>query len=297
MKLPQEGVKPDLHVHSVFSDGVHDPAALCGLAEKARLTHIALCDHDTIEGLMPMKNAVDAVNRRREKEFGPGRLEFLPAVELSAGMDGRTHVLGYGAGLEARALHQALDEAATRRRERFQEMVERLKKLGITLPKEMLPQDKNRPVGRAHLARILVAMGVVRTIRQAFERFLGEGKPAYVPYRHLSAAEAVSLLRDAGTVPVLAHPMRMKLENEALFEMVRSLQGAGLLGLEVYHPSNSQRSIRALESFARRQELLVTGGSDFHGDPGVNAHLGKLPAGWSRCGDDVDQLIARMPEA
>ena len=276
----------DLHVHSSYSDGLLSPGALCGLALQKRIAVIALCDHDTTDGLAPMTDLVEKLNQKEE------RLTFLPSVELSTGTEGRIHVLGYGVDAASPPLQREMAELRRSRAVRGQKMVELLAGLGIHIPAELLPRenDEGMPIGRPHIARAMMTLGVVNTMEQAFDRYLGEGKPAYVPLRHLSAAEAIALLASANAVPVLAHPMRIGLPAQLLEAMVESLIPAGLKGMEVFHPSASHGDVRVLEAIARRHGLLVTGGSDFHGDRGSRAKLGGLPAGWRLWREDVAAL-------
>lgn len=285
-------VRADLHVHSVFSDGRHTPEQLCALARGAGLTHMALCDHDTLSGLTPMQEAVVALNESMA-QAGEHPLTLLPGVELSTGDTGKIHILGYGVGTGQAGLKEVLAESEKRRLERFQATLERLGELGIQIPRELLPESLEGPLGRAHVARILVKMGAVRSIGEAFGRYLAEGRPACVPYRHMTTPEAVGLLRQVGAVPVLAHPCRMNLSQPALFALVESFQEGGLQGLEVYHPSAPGEQIPALDAFARRRGLLVTGGSDFHGDQRAD-ELGRLPGDWRNQREDVAALMARM---
>ena len=266
----------DLHVHSVFSDGVLTPEALCALAVRKQVHTLALCDHDTTAGLAPMAAAV-----AQSKQAGHDLL-MIPSVELSSGSDGRTHVLGYGVNVQNEAFQ---DTSATMRRQRESrgaQMLDALKGIGITVPPEWLPNtaDGQTPIGRPHVARALIRLGVVNTMDQAFERYLAQGKPAYVPYTHLQTTQAIALLRAAGAVPVLAHPIRLGMPPQILEALICALQAQGLQGLEVFHPSASRGDVRALENLAHRLGLLVTGGSDFHGDRGTRTKLGGLPSGW-----------------
>jgi 3',5'-nucleoside bisphosphate phosphatase len=282
----------DLHTHSCYSDGLLTPRELCAQALKRHVKVLALCDHDTLDGLMPMAEAVTECEQEGET------LRSIPAVELSAGNDGHIHILGYGVDMANELLRNALVGIRTQRRERRNEMLQALRKLGIELPLGLLPPDdaQGMPVGRAHFARALVAVGVVNTLEQAFNRYLSEGRPAYVPLPRWSAAEAVKLLVNARAVPVLAHPMRTGLEPQMLEALVQSLKEAGLRGIEAFHPSASVAQARMLCGMARRMELLVTGGSDFHGDRGSHAQLGGFPAGWREWESDLkalDEAIAR----
>jgi len=282
----------DLHVHSAYSDGLLSPEALCALALHKRLRAIALCDHDTTDGLALMVAMVDTLNRTEE------RLVFLPAVELSTGDEGRIHMLGYGVNTSSKPLQLAMAEIRQDRITRGHRMMEALAALGISIPPELLPDEHTvgMPIGRPHVARALIQLGVVNTMEQAFDRYLAVGKPAYVPLKHLPTVEAIGLLLSAGAVPVLAHPMRIGLESQLLESLIHSLQNAGLRGMEVFHPSASHGDVHILQGIARRNGLLVTGGSDFHGDRGSRAQIGVLPAGWQTWQNDLAALLAAMQQ-
>ena len=283
----------DLHVHSTYSDGLLTPHQLCALAVRKHTALIALCDHDTTDGLLPMAQAV-----REQNQHGV-QLTLVPAVELSAGVDGRTHILGYGARADSQPLQETIAELRRQRTQRGQRMVAALAAQGVRIPPELVPnpETEGMAIGRPHIARALIAMGLANTMEQAFGCYLGEGRPAYVPLSHLSATQAVALLRRCGAVPVLAHPARLHLPSQALDALVSALQDAGLMGIEVYHPSASRGELRTLDAMARRLGLLVTGGSDFHGDRGTRAKLGGVPAGWQRCAADVAVLQAAVAAA
>lgn len=283
----------DLHLHSCFSDGLLTPEALYGLARRKHLRVIALCDHDTTEGLAPMAAQAQALTQACMP------LTCLPAVEISAGSDGHTHLLGYGVHPECAPLQAAMDDLRKRRVTRGRQMVEVLARLGIHIPSDELPNPETAAMafGRPHIARALVRIGAVRTVEQAFEQYLAEGKPAYMPLGRLTAAQAVALLTQAGAISVLAHPARLHLPAESLEALVLSLQAKGLRGLEVFHPSANRAQCKQFYAMARRLNLLITGGSDFHGDGGSRAVLGGLPAGWHTVEDDVAALMAAMAAA
>ena len=280
----------DLHIHSIYSDGLLSPAELCALAVRRHVSVVALCDHDTLAGTRPMAEAAAAQTAQGHP------LDVLPALELSSGAEGRIHILGYGATPGNRILSETLTRGRTERRDRYAEMLYRLKKMGIEIPPDQLPEDRpdSMPISRAHIARALIGMGLVNTMEQAFDKYLGEGKPAYVPLCHLSAEEAVRLLVSAGAVPVLAHPMRIGLTTFTLEALVISLRSAGLAGVEVFHPSASRSDIPFLLRMARNSGLLVTSGSDFHGDHGSRAQIGRLPSGWATWQEDLLTLKAAI---
>mgnify|MGYP002538362432 FL=1 len=275
----------DLHVHSRFSDGLFSPEELAARAVRAGIRQMALCDHDTLEGIQPMKRAAAA-------SLLPGgeRMRFFPSLELSTG-DGNTHVLGYGADTENAVLLRTLEEIRRSRLTRMEEMLERLETLGIHLPEERRARLLVPGTGRAHLARELVGMGLVSTVAQAFDRYLDTGKPGYVPRKCPTALEGVALLKAAGAAPVLAHPYRLGLETAAMCSFLLSLKEAGLAGVEAWHPSANRTQAMELDRFARRNGLLVTGGSDFHGDANTQVSLGHMPSGWNTCREDAQLLF------
>jgi len=274
----------DMHVHSVFSDGLKTPDELCAMAAKAGVSCIALCDHDTVNGLPAMREAA--------QRHG---LALVPGVEISTGRGGRTHVLCYGEKVESLEMKAFLDDMAQERIGRAEAIMERLLQEGILIPEERRAGLLAMPsVGRAHIARELIAMGVVNTMQQAFDRYLNEGRPAYVPRAEQPTAQTVERLRRMRVVPILAHPMRMGMEAPAMHAFIRSLKECGLMGIEVYHPSANARAARMLDGIARQENLLATGGSDYHGDSGSAVRIGHLPAGWPNREADLSVLQSAM---
>ena len=215
----------DLHVHSVFSDGVKTPEELAVMAGKADLSFFALCDHDTADGVAHMQKALE----------GSG-ITLVPGAEISTGQSGSTHVLCYGENVLGEEVQAFLHAIAQERIGRAEEMIRRLAQEGICLSEEKQAQLlSSSSVGRTHLARAVVETGACHTVKQAFERYLVQGKPAYVPRKLLSTAEAVEKLSRMNVVTVLAHPMRMGLEGAARHAFILSLKECGLQGVEVYH--------------------------------------------------------------
>lgn len=266
----------DLHVHSTFSDGRLSPAQLCAEAARQGIELLSLCDHDTLSGLEPMAQAA------RENS-----LTFVPSVELGSGPSARLHMLGYGVNPACDELQDLLRRLAAQRRERMQKMLALLARQGVRIDPTELPPSASS--GRAHLAAALVRHGAAGSVAEAFDRFLAEGRCAYVPRTVPTAAQATALLRRAKAVPVLAHPVRLGLSPGEVHALVRELKTAGLAGVEAYHPSANPEEARRLESMARAEGLLVTGGSDFHGD-GTHARMGYMPEGWVRAPQDARAL-------
>lgn len=281
----------DLHIHSNYSDGLSTVSEICALAVKSGVRTLALSDHDTTEGLNPIIKALEESNR----ETYP--ITLIPAIELSSGGDGLTHVLGYGIRPGAEPLESELKALRRKRAERNLETLELLDQLlGTEFAGEISPSDleTNPVLGRMHVARLLIERGVVHTLDEAFRRYLGVGKPAYLPLRHIATEDAIQILRKSGAVPVLAHPVRIGLLNEDPDGRLARLKDAGLMGLEVFHPSAPNPDVRRLYSLARDHAMLVTGGSDFHGDWGIRSKIGQYPPGWQTWEQDLDALQARI---
>ena len=270
----------DLHVHSTFSDGAKTPSELAKLVKKAGLAHFALCDHDTANGYAEMQQALE----------GSG-VSLIPGAEVSTGKSGSTHVLCYGASVLTPEMTAYLQGIAQERVGRAEEIMRLLKKQGVEIPEEKQQSLLTASsVGRTHIARAIIETGACHTIQQAFERYLAQGRPAYVPRRLPRTAEAVETLSRMGVVTVLAHPLRMGLEWPVMHAFILSLRECGLKGIEAYHPSAPAKSAQLLEELARQEKLLVTGGSDYHGDPASTAHIGRLPAGWRTRTEDMNAL-------
>lgn len=281
----------DLHMHSCFSDGLHTPAELVQQARKLRLETIALCDHDTVDGLASMEKAL------QDSCEGMPPLRFVKCVELSCGAEANIHLLGYHVDTENRTLLSEMEAARNRRLDRMGKMIRRLEGLGITLSEEARKRLLIPGTGRAHLARELIATGVVNTMQQVFERYLDVGRPGYEPMEKLTALEGVRLLRQAGAVPVLAHPMRLRMSEAARLALMEELADNGLMGIEAWHPSVTGRQGTQLERWAGRHHLLVTGGSDYHGEANSSVSMGHMPSGWNNWRADTEKLLQAAPKA
>lgn len=251
--MKREYLPVDLHLHSSASDGIFSPAKLIEKAAAAGLAAVALTDHDTMAGV---KEAREAGRR-----FG---LEVLPGLELSVftGDDKEIHLLAYDP-LYPEIINDTLEQLRRDRYRRMKEMVARLDKLGIQISSEEVGAEAEPAApGRLHLARLMVKRGYCSGINQSFSRYLGRGRPAYAPRKALEPAPAIAMLRRAGAVPVVAHPGA---EGRAYLEKLVEM---GLQGVEVYHPDHNPELIRYYRHQAARRNLLITGGSDFHGDAG-----------------------------
>ncbi len=267
----------DLHVHSTASDGTFSPAAIIAAADAASLAAAALCDHDTVAGLA-------AAEREAEKY---SELLFVPGVELSAvspaHCPGTLHILGLGVDPSAEQLAALLERLRESREQRNPRMLAKLNGLGIDITlDEVLAvvggtrDPAERVVSRVHIAETLVKKGAAADIGEAFRKYVGAGAAAWVDKERIGAAEAVAALRDAGGAAVLAHPAQLGCRNDAqLVTLLEQWIGAGLNGIECYHPVHSPGQVRRYIDLARRLDLLVTGGSDFHGRGMPSAGLGR----------------------
>ncbi|MFH0808991.1 MAG: PHP domain-containing protein [Pseudomonadota bacterium] len=259
----------DLHAHSTASDGSLAPTALARHARDLGLRAIALTDHDTIAGI---NEAAAAAER-----FG---LELVPGVEMSSYYSGGTmHILGYYLDCSKPGLLQELSRLQRVRAERNQVVLAKLNELGIELSFEDVLRlaGKDGQVGRPHFARALLSKGVVGSIDEAFERYLKKGAPAYSTKFRLPPAEAISLIRKAGGVAVLAHPFTLFLDEDPrrLNSLLCELKDLGLSGVEVYYTEHSEKQERLYSEAARSCGLIMTGGSDYHGANKEDTELGK----------------------
>ncbi len=254
-------VRIELHAHTSASDGQHTPAELVAMARALALDVLAITDHDTTAGLEPARAAA------------AGQLMILSGIELSAeDASADVHVLGYGFDADDYGLQTTLAEFRARREVRARQMVERLAALGAPVDWERVLALAHGAVGRPHIARALVAAGHAESVREAFDRWLHNGGPAYVARHRLTPEEAISLIHGAGGAAVLAHPGLLPDWRSMILRLVP----AGLDGVEVAHPKNDQAVRLDLRGLAVRFGLIMTGGSDFHGRLVNDAQFGSV---------------------
>lgn len=258
----------DLHLHTTHSDGSCTPAEVISLAHQAGVTALAITDHDIMTGVAEAVTAGEHCG-----------IEVIPGVEVSS-ISGRSelHILGYFLDWQDAALNERFKTLRDSRHRRNPQIVERLQALGIDITyDEVRALAGSDSVGRPHIARALIDKQVVSSAKEAFDRFLADGKPAYVPRDLPSPAEAIQCIKAAGGLAVLAHPTWVKLADRPLIELVRDLKSAGLDGVEVYYSTHATRQTREYLSLAQQLGLLVTGGSDFHGltKPDIDVGIGK----------------------
>jgi len=252
----------DLHIHTYYSDGSDAPANVVEEACHAGLSVIAITDHDTMAGV---REAQDAA-----KQWG---IEVIAGIELSTEVAGKDiHILGYFLDLENSLLGAKLSDFRATRTQRIAGMIENLKKEGInniTL-EEIQANSKTDALGRPHLASALIQKGWAGSLGEVFNRFIGDQCAAYVPKYKQTPFEAIELIRQAGGVAVLAHPMVTNRD-----ELIGGFVDAGLAGIEVYYPNCPDAAVSYYEGLARKHKLIMTGGSDAHGKNKTNTWIGK----------------------
>lgn len=243
----------DLHSHSTASDGQFPAERVAEQAAAAGVAVWALTDHDSVAQLRVGAAAAQSLGMR-----------FVGGVELSVQLDAKReiHLLGHFVDPDSEALRQFEDLLAEKRRIRMGEVIQKLAALGVAVaPEDIEKFSGGKTLGRPHVARALVERGVVATVKEAFDRFLGEGRPAYVGRFRLSPGDAIDLVRGAGGTATVAHPGVSKVERYDLERM----KGMGLVGVETYHPDQNPSVREKYAKIARELDLVPTAGSDFHG--------------------------------
>lgn len=260
----------DLHAHSTASDGVLSPTELIQLAVAEGLQAIALTDHDTVDGLDEARAAADA-----------GGIVFVPGIELEIDWQpGVFHLLGLGLKGWTGPLRSRLVRVREYRTERNLRMVDRMQKAGIAIDYgELIEIAGHRTVGRPHFAHALLQKGVVASPQEAFDRFIGNGRPFYESKRALSVGQACATVHAAGGKAVIAHPSTLGLEWDEFSRTLFRWKHEGLDGIEAYHPNVTLPDAHRFASLAEELGLIVTAGSDFHGFGRTDRRLGRSCGG------------------
>ena len=266
----------DLHAHSTASDGTLSPADVVRLAHARGLQPMSLTDHDTLAGLPEARREAELIG-----------VAFLPGIEVSTAFPrpGTMHLLGYGFDADSAAAHYLAATLEGARRERTSLILRRLDRLGVRIcPEELTREAGGGNVGRPHVAALLVRDGHATSTRDAFDRFLGGGGAAYVENNPFGPRRVIELVRAAGGVVSLAHPLQHRRRDFGQLEsLVRELADQGLQAIETIHGSHTTETVHRLTRLADRLGLLTTGGSDFHG--------GNKP--WIRLGEAGGRIIPR----
>ena len=274
----------DLHLHTTVSDGALRPEELVRAASIAGIQVMAVTDHDSVDGIRDAERAASDLS-----------IQVIPGIEVSAGLDGDdVHVLGYFLDPDDRVLREALSRLQEDRVAQARSMVERLAELGWPLDWDrVMAIAQGGSIGRPHIARALIERGYVGSVDEAFSRFLRRGGPGYVEGQKLLPQEAVSLIKEAGGVPSLAHPIIVGASDYRLDldRLLPVMVEAGLEGIEAYYKGYTPEVTAFLFGLASRYRLVPTGGSDFHGGGVVaDAELGAVEVPW----ETVERLRGRQ---
>ena len=240
-----------LHVHTHYSDSTFSPEEVVACAKDRGLGAIAICDHDSVDGIEPCMKLCAACG-----------VEIVPGIELTVERgDAEIHILGYFMDYRSEPFRKKLARIQKARIERVHKMIEKLGAEGIGVKaRDVFALAGRGSVGRLHLARAIIGSGAVKTFREVFEKYLGFRKPCYVPNIHFTPREAIETLLNLGGVPVLAHP-GIAGNDDCIPELVR----CGLRGIEAYHTDHKPSVAKHYEAVAKERGLIVTGGSDCHG--------------------------------
>jgi len=255
----------DLHVHSDRSDGSLTPYELVREAKHCGVTAIALTDHDTVSGV---KEALLA-----GVEYG---LSVIPGIELSAVYGGQDiHILGLNVDIDCPEFADRLEHYRQERQKRNEKMLQLMIAAGLPIDRESFYRRyPSSVITRAHFAEYLLEAGAVRSMKEAFDRYLGPGMPCYLPRKTITCEEAVSCILSGKGHPVLAHPMQYKLEPKELEQLIQELISYGLEGIEAVYTTHTEGQERYLRTLARKYNLQISGGSDFHGSKKPDIRIG-----------------------
>lgn len=256
----------DLHVHSTYSDGTLTPAELLKLAEERGLSAFALTDHDATKGL----DEILALS-------ADSPVEVVPGIEITSAIPGKDiHILGYYINYHRPELQEFLKDLIWKREDRNRKMCERLHDAGLSITYDALLASvtPNTILTRMHFARFLYNAGEVSSLNEAFSRYLGDRCPTYVHREKVLPEDAVRIIRKVGGVPVLAHPILYGFSDDKLDRLVASLKDAGLAGIEAVYSTYQGADERQIRALAKKYDLLLTGGSDFHGSNKPHIQLG-----------------------
>lgn len=258
----------DLHVHSLKSDGSLTPSELVDKALSLNLRAFALTDHDCTDGLP------EAMEYAKDKD-----VEVIPGIELSTGYNGKdVHIVGLDIDYKNESLQKWLTDFRASRDLRNQKMCDKLRnEAGIDISYETLKAtDPGAVITRSHYAKFLFAHGYVKSIREAFDRYIGDHARYYVPREKIDPREAVKVILLSGGIPVLAHPVLYHLTKKQLSELVSMLKEAGLIGIEAIYSTYAPSDEREIKALAKEYDLAISGGSDYHGvvKPGLEMGTG-----------------------
>ena len=255
----------DLHTHSTCSDGTFLPAEVVKLAKEKGISAIALTDHDTLDGL---PEAIE-----EGKKYG---VEVITGIEFSVNADTEMHMLGLNFNIDCPSIREVLDEMIIEREKRNHIVIEKLAELGMYITiEDILAETTSRVTGRSQIAKAMMKKGYVSTLKEAFDKYLYFGKPAFVERRSLTPEEAIDLFHKSGGKAFLAHLNQTGKTDEELYTVLSNLKKAGLDGIEGYYTEYTEDMNRRYRKMAADLGLLLSGGSDFHGENKAGYELGE----------------------
>ena len=246
----------DLHSHSLYSDGSDTPEKLVDKALQVGLSALALTDHDTVRGVKHAAAAAEGTD-----------LEIIPGVELSTFYKrGEVHIVGLFVDCNNKGFLEELGQICFIREERNRKMCARLNIMGVDIDYDNLIEIYgSKTITRSHIADYMLNKGIIKERREAFDKYIGSGCPAHIRWEKITAEHGIELIKSAGGVPILAHPVAYKLTDAELEELLIHLKKHGLEGMEVFYSTNSKSFTDKSLHLARKHDLIISGGSDYHG--------------------------------
>ncbi len=256
-------MKADLHIHTTASDGTYMPQEIVKKAYQDGLSAIAITDHDTFDGIEAAKQAEQKIN-----------IEVIPGIEMTTYDQGKEiHILGYFPNLLYQPLVKLLDKIKADKVLRIEKMIAKLQEMGLSIQfSEVMEEAGGENPGRPHIARVLIQKGYIQSFSEAFERYIGNQCTAFVSRDYLPTQLAIEYLIQAKAIPVLAHP-QMQVSSQQVDEFIKY----GLKGIEVFHPKHTNQMKEYYLAFALKKKLIITGGSDFHGDSEQVLNITAIP--------------------
>lgn len=255
----------DLHVHSDKSDGSFSPSDLVSYAIKQGVTAFALTDHDTVDGIDEAIKASEGTS-----------VTVIPGIELSTEYEGKDiHIVGLFIDKEEPAFRNKIQEFVDSRILRNQKMCQKLTEYGLPITYDELQNEfPGSVITRAHYAQLLLKKGYIKSLKEAFERYIGDRGPCFIPREKITPEDGVKLILSAKGIPVLAHPLQYGMGDERLQKLIDRLKKAGLQAMEAVYCTHSPSEENKMRALADKNNLLISGGSDFHGNAKPGLELG-----------------------
>lgn len=280
--MPGEHFRADLHCHTTCSDGSMTPEELVRHAHEIGLKGISITDHDTVDAYLTAPSLAESLG-----------IKMITGVEFSTSYkEHSVHILGYGIDPNHSSIKALCQKHVTRRRNRSLKILEKLQKLGFDISENDLrpTPSKHEIIGRPHIAQAMLKKGYVQSLKEAFHKYLTEGKPAYVPEKSISVEETIEVIHQGGGVAVIAHPHLIKRQN-----IIRHLKELNFQGIECYYGNFKMHDNQKWLNIAESKKWLITGGSDFHGIAKPAISLGSSWVG-SENFEKLTQAIAKFPK-